>query len=45
MVKRTMARTTKIARLTILMLVMVMMNLFRRSNGERVDRVRVHRAY
>ena len=40
-----MTRTTAIARLTIMMVVTVMMNLFKRSNRERVDRVRVDRAY
>ena len=45
MVKRTMTRTTTIARLTIMMVATVMINLFRCSNRERTYRVRVDKAY
>ena len=45
MVMRMMTRTTTIARLTTMMVVTVMMNLFRRNNRERVDRVRVDIAF
>ena len=45
MVMRMMTRTTTIARLTTMMVVTVMMNLFRRNNRERVDRVRVDITY
>ena len=44
-VKRTMTRRTTIARLTIMNAVVVAVNLFRCSNRERIDRVRVDRAY
>ena len=45
MVMRMMTRTTTIARLTSMMVATVMMNLFRRNNRERVDRVRVDITY
>ena len=45
MVMRTMTRTTTIARLTIMMVATVMINLFRCSTRKRTYRVRVDKAY